>query len=142
MIMATRVTLTVVQGEPLGREYVFSGRTVGAVGRAEDCLIRLSNGLLHQNISRHHFLLDIDSPEIRVRDLGSRNGTFVNGVFIGKRPRETASPDAQITFPTWRVHEGDEIRIGDTVFRVTTSHWDEDTEQDLEGAEFTEALNV
>jgi pSer/pThr/pTyr-binding forkhead associated (FHA) protein len=38
-------------------------------------------------ISRYHCLLDINSPDIRVRDLGSLNGTIVNGKKIGQRQR-------------------------------------------------------
>jgi len=30
-------------------------------------------------------LLDINPPDIRVRDFGSKNGTFVNGEKIGQR---------------------------------------------------------
>jgi serine/threonine-protein kinase len=50
---------------------------VGTVGRASDCLIRLPSDLEYCIVSRHHCLLDIAPPEVRVRDLGSLNGTFV-----------------------------------------------------------------
>ncbi len=46
------------------------------IGRAEDCNLRLANRF----VSRHHCELLIDGREhvVRVRDLGSQNGTFVN----------------------------------------------------------------
>ena len=127
--MPARITLTVVAGEPMGREYVFSSPTVGTVGRGSDCLVRLPNDGDHLNVSRRHCLLDIDPPVVRVRDLGSRNGTFVNAQIIGRRPRaEYPGLVAGLLFPFFPVHDGDEIRVGDTVFRVTTSVWSEDTE--------------
>ena len=33
-----------------------------------------------KRVSRHHFLLEISPPTVRLRDLGSLNGTNVNGV--------------------------------------------------------------
>jgi pSer/pThr/pTyr-binding forkhead associated (FHA) protein len=125
--MPARVKLTVVEGEPLGREYVFGGGTVGALGRSKDCLIQLPTDLIHINVSRHHCMLYIDPPHLRVRDLGSRNGTFVNGKPIGKRPRDRSAESAcGLLFAPQELHEGDELRVGDTVFRVTAAVWDED----------------
>ncbi|KYC36281.1 hypothetical protein WA1_52005 [Scytonema hofmannii PCC 7110] len=40
--------------------------------------------------SRYHCLLDINPPDIRVRDFGSRNGTYVNGKKIGQRQPKQA----------------------------------------------------
>jgi pSer/pThr/pTyr-binding forkhead associated (FHA) protein len=36
-------------------------------------------------ISRYHCLLDINPPDIRIRDFDSLNGTYVNGECIGRR---------------------------------------------------------
>ena len=46
------------------------------IGRAEDCDLRLQNRF----VSRHHCELIVDGRDqvLRVRDLGSQNGTFVN----------------------------------------------------------------
>lgn len=46
------------------------------IGRAEDCDLRLRNRF----VSRHHCELIVDDRDhvVRVRDLGSQNGTFVN----------------------------------------------------------------
>ena len=46
------------------------------IGRADDCSLRLDSKF----VSRHHCELIIDEREkaVRVRDLGSQNGTFVN----------------------------------------------------------------
>jgi predicted component of type VI protein secretion system len=42
--------------------------------------------LRHETVSAHHCEILANDPEVIVRDLGSRNGTFVNGVrFTGQR---------------------------------------------------------
>jgi pSer/pThr/pTyr-binding forkhead associated (FHA) protein len=141
MTMATRVTFTVVQGEPLGREFVFSDPARGAVGRSGDCLIRLPNDLQHLNVSRHHCLVEIDPPRVDVRDLGSRNGTYINGEKIGQRPTDEVCVNSEgLHFPSVRLHEGDEIRIGDTVLRITTAAWDEEVDGEVADRELAAAV--
>ncbi|MFI5692674.1 FHA domain-containing protein [Kribbella sp. NPDC051586] len=69
------------------------------IGRAPDSDVILDR----QEISRHHAeLLRIDATSYELRDLGSTNGTQVNGVRI-----ETAM-----------VGNGDEIRLGALAFRL------------------------
>jgi pSer/pThr/pTyr-binding forkhead associated (FHA) protein len=66
---------------------------------------------------------------VQVRDLGSRNGTFLNGASIGRRTQPNKPKRvAGRAFPYFRAHDGDEIRIGDTVLRITASVWREETE--------------
>ncbi len=45
------------------------------VGREEDCHLRPNSDM----VSRHHCVFTIDEYAVRVRDLGSTNGTLVNG---------------------------------------------------------------
>lgn len=45
------------------------------IGRSESCPIRL----VHESVSRHHAMLVNDNGKLSIRDLGSRNGTFVDG---------------------------------------------------------------
>jgi predicted component of type VI protein secretion system len=49
------------------------------IGREEDCHLRPDS----EFISRHHCALLLDDYTLRIRDLGSKNGTFVNGRRIG-----------------------------------------------------------
>jgi len=49
------------------------------IGRDEDAAIRIGSS----DVSRKHCLLIATSEGLLVRDLGSRNGTFVDGVPIG-----------------------------------------------------------
>ncbi|HXY34719.1 MAG TPA: FHA domain-containing protein, partial [Planctomycetaceae bacterium] len=44
------------------------------IGREQDCHLRPNSEL----VSRHHCALWVDDFSVRVRDLGSTNGTFVN----------------------------------------------------------------
>jgi predicted component of type VI protein secretion system len=125
--MPARVRLTIVAGDHVGRQFVFSSPTIGAIGRSRDCLVQLPNHLTDLHVSRRHCLVAIDPPVVRVRDLGSRNGTFLNGVIIGRRTAAQKSRHlAGRVFPYVPAHDGDEIRIGDTVLRVTASVWGED----------------
>jgi pSer/pThr/pTyr-binding forkhead associated (FHA) protein len=63
------------------------------IGRGTDCDLRLPAS----EISRHHCLLRVRKGEATISDLGSSNGTFVNG----KPIRSAVS-----------VRSGDEIRLG------------------------------
>lgn len=103
--MTATVTLRLVEGRLDRTEYVFDERTVCVVGRAPECAPRLPDDEYHRTVSRHHCLLDLNPPVARIRDFGSRNGTYVNGEKIGQREEQDL------------VH-GDEIRLGKTVFRV------------------------
>jgi pSer/pThr/pTyr-binding forkhead associated (FHA) protein len=116
---SARVTLTVVQGSLKGNEYVFEEPIFCLAGRAEDCNIHLPASLAHADVSRHHCLLEIAPPGIRIRDLGSRNGTFVNERKIGQRPFYLSPEEADLgSSKTVELGDGDEIRMGNTVLQV------------------------
>jgi pSer/pThr/pTyr-binding forkhead associated (FHA) protein len=123
--MSTEVKLTIVQGAEPGKEFVFHGRAICKAGRSADCQVRLPNDLVHLDVSRHHFLLEVNPPEVCVRDMGSRNGTFVNGRKIGQRSRALAAEEALVlAMEEYPLEDGDEIRVGGTVFRVHIQHDD------------------
>jgi pSer/pThr/pTyr-binding forkhead associated (FHA) protein len=125
--MPTQIKLKVRDGMAPTKEYVFHQRTVCTVGRAEDCDVQLPGDLLHRTVSRHHCLLDIDPPTVRVRDLGSRNGTFVNGCKIGQRDR-TVVPEraANPHQPDFYLHAGGEIQVGGITFLEITLNTPDD----------------
>ncbi len=49
------------------------------IGREEDCHLRPDS----EFVSRHHCVLLLDDYTLRIRDLASKNGTYVNGRRIG-----------------------------------------------------------
>jgi hypothetical protein len=70
--------LRVVRGPLSGKTIrVATGKLL--IGREKDCQLRLDSKL----VSAHHCVLLLDEYTLRIRDLGSRNGTIVNGTRIG-----------------------------------------------------------
>jgi eukaryotic-like serine/threonine-protein kinase len=127
--MNTNVRLRVVRGEVPGKTYALKERVDCTIGRSEDCMLRLPNNPLYMDVSRHHCLVHIEPAEVRVRDLGSRNGTYVNDIMIGKRRSEmTAEATGNESVDAIPLHNGDELRVGGTVFRVCISSGEETAE--------------
>jgi CBS domain-containing protein len=117
--MTAQITLTAENGPLAGKEYDFTERRTCLVGRGEDCDLRLPNGPGFADVSRHHCLLHVDPPTLRVRDLGSRNGTRVNGSQIGHPVGRDALLDAPPVFlASYDLREGDLLEVGHTLFRV------------------------
>lgn len=118
--MAATVTLTVTEGGLRGRTFVYAERTTCILGRADGCEPQLPSDDHHRTVSRHHCLLDINPPDVRVRDFGSLNGTYLNGAKIGQRDiGQTPEEAAAIVFPEHDLSDGDEIKLGDTVLKVS-----------------------
>jgi pSer/pThr/pTyr-binding forkhead associated (FHA) protein len=117
--MSDKVTLTVHIGFQDEQEHVFQEPAACTVGRAANCDIRVPEMLLHWDVSRRHCLFEIDPPHVRVRDLGSFNGTHVNGKSIGQRPHYL-SPDKveASSFPAHELHDGDVVQAGSTFIHV------------------------
>ena len=112
--MHTHVTLTAMDGMLSGKQYVFNKARNCLIGSADDCEIRLPNELEYLTVSRHHCLLEVDPPEVRVRDLGSKNGTYVNGLRIGSKLAAELARDGGVRFTAFDLDNGDTLRVGDT----------------------------
>ncbi|MGB3265366.1 MAG: protein kinase [Microcoleus sp.] len=120
--MTSKVTLTIVAGNLKGQVFTFDTRTTCIIGRAKDCYPNIPDDEKHRTISRYHCLLDINPPDIRVRDFGSKNGTFVNSKKIGQREaHQTPEDAAQIQFPECDLQGGDEFTLSDTSFLVAVA---------------------
>ena len=117
--MTTQITLDLAQGYAETVEFVFHEPARCVVGRAPDCDIHLPVEAGHGDVSRHHCVFEIDPPRIRVRDLGSLNGTYVNGTRIG-HGSDTPPHDSYglPTFEEFELWDGDEVRVGKTTIHV------------------------
>jgi pSer/pThr/pTyr-binding forkhead associated (FHA) protein len=69
-----KVQLIVVQGKPEGKVIPLMGPNF-KIGRGEMCHLRPNS----EQVSREHAEFQITADQVTVRDLGSRNGTLVNG---------------------------------------------------------------
>lgn len=59
-------------------------RSVITLGKHPTCDVVLSNPF----VSRHHARIEVKGSGAVIRDMGSKNGTFVNGAKIGNEPTE------------------------------------------------------
>ncbi|MBW4568850.1 MAG: protein kinase [Tolypothrix carrinoi HA7290-LM1] len=117
--MPAKITLTVTQGKLQGQQFIFDSRTTCILGRNADCNPQLPDDQDHRTISRYHCLLDINPPAIRVRDFGSKNGTYVNDKKIGQRQADqTPEEGAKMQFPEYDLQNGDEIKLDNTVLKI------------------------
>jgi len=92
------VKLVVTNGRHAGREIPIKGPKF-FIGRAEDCHLRPGSDL----VSRHHCVILVSEDGVKVRDFGSKNGTFVNG--------DKVSPEC-------RLMPGDRLLVGQLDFDV------------------------
>ena len=115
--MCSKVTLEIIKGPMQGRRFVFEEHDTFLFGRSrKSCHARLPDDAF---VSRYHFILEANPPEVRLRDLGSFNGTYVNGVKYGGREKGVSRTEARKhKSPQVDLKHGDIIQVGKTVFRV------------------------
>ena len=94
-----KVQLIVVQGKPEGKTIPLNGPRF-KIGRGETCHLRP----ISEQISREHAEFAVNADSVSVTDLGSRNGTLVNGRAI------TA---------TQVLKNGDLVQVGPLTFAVS-----------------------
>src|SRR6267378_768131 len=94
-----QVNLKVLAGPYKDRIFCFTQPDTFLIGRTSDSHLYLPDDRF---FSRHHCLLEISPPHCLLRDLGSTNGTFVNG----RKGSEVA------------LQNGDKIQGGETVLLV------------------------
>lgn len=115
--MNCKVTIEITDGELAGQRFEFEEHDLFLFGRhSDDCHAALPNDSF---ASRHHFILEVNPPNARLRDLGSLNGTFVNGnKHGGRRPNEKPEEGQKRSYPEVDLKTGDEIRVGHTKMRL------------------------
>lgn len=114
--MPARVKLEVTSGPIQGKVFAFDGHDTFLFGRHSDCHARLPKD---GYVSRHHFILEVNPPDARIRDLGSLNGTIVNGVkYGGRSPHELPEDATGREYPACDLKNGDQIKVGRTTIAV------------------------
>jgi hypothetical protein len=83
--MPARVSLAAVAGPIQGRQFAFQDHDTFLFDRSPDWHAQLAES--DTTTSRHHFLFEVNPPAVRLRDLGSLNGTYVNGTKHGAAAR-------------------------------------------------------
>lgn len=91
--------LIVANGKSAGRAILIKRNTL-LIGRAEECDVRP----LSEDVSRRHCAVHVGPADVWVEDLGSRNGTFVNGEKISGKVK---------------VASGDLLRVGALEVRIS-----------------------
>jgi len=94
------VWLVVQEGPGTGAQHPVEGAVT--IGRDENADLQLRD----KAVSRRHAALRVEGETAVIEDLGSRNGTFVNGERVD---------DAR------RLREGDALQLGATVLEVRSS---------------------
>ena len=91
--------LAVIEGPDRGRTFVLDGSAPALLGTGTTSTVRLDD----REVSRRHASIDVVGDRLRVADLGSTNGTQIDGVGV---------EDA------W-LRSGQTLRVGGTTLRVT-----------------------
>ena len=84
--------IIIYEGELEGQRWILDQDEV-IIGRGTDCAIMLPE----RQVSRHHARIERDDSGYLLRDLGSKNRTYLNGQELSDRP--------------YRLKDGDEIQI-------------------------------
>jgi len=95
-----KVQLVVVRGKPEGKVIPLAGPKF-KIGRGETCHLRPNS----EQVSREHAEFSINGDVLNVRDLGSRNGTLVNG--------------KALTSEACRLQDRDLVQVGPLTFAVS-----------------------
>ena len=95
-----RIILTVIAGPHKGLEFSFDRHDTFLVGRSKHAHFQLP--AKDKYFSRIHFMMELNPPQCRLIDMGSHNGTYVNG-------EKVLAADLK---------DDDQIRAGHTILRV------------------------
>jgi len=115
--MFERIILRATNGKLKGQEFVLENETDYTLGRSRDCSCVLNDPLCL--VSRRHCRIEVHAPFVRIQDLGSRNGTRVNGASIGPREQGPLFEDApQEGHAEHSLDDGDTLQIAGYEFQL------------------------
>jgi len=114
--MSSKVILQISSADGTTRTSEFTEHDTFLLGRMEDCHLCVPGD---PQVSRHHFLLEACPPMASLRDLGSLNGTHVNGKKCGGREKgESPEQGALRQYPSIDLKHGDRITVGQSTIEV------------------------
>jgi pSer/pThr/pTyr-binding forkhead associated (FHA) protein len=90
-----RIGLIVIKGPSIGEKF-FLNKPELSIGRSSDSDILLDD----ITVSRHHAIIEIIDGDYVIKDLGSLNGTYLNGKIVNES----------------KLSSGDRIQIGKYIF--------------------------
>lgn len=113
--MTAKVILEVTHGSMKGKCFEYHSHNVFLLGRRSHCHATIDDDY----VSRHQFLLEACPPSVRLTDLDSTHGTFVNDRKYGGRVPANATPGDPTRGPaSVDLSDGDRIRVGKTELLV------------------------
>ena len=115
--MFESVILRATNGKRKGQEFVLENEADYILGRSRDCSCVLDDPL--GIVSQWHCRIRVHAPFVGIQDLGSRNGTQVNGTSIGRREKgqsfEELLDEGHAEHP---LNDGDTLQIAGYEFQV------------------------
>jgi two-component system, NtrC family, sensor kinase len=105
--------LTIIMGPDKGRTFQLPDSEPQLLGRSSEAL-----PIADTTVSRRHAELTPDAGKWFVRDLGSQNGTFVNGVRLEPNARHELAPGDQIRVGSTLISFGKTINSGSSAVRL------------------------
>ena len=103
--------IKVIKGPLAGKHFPLDRCDVFIFGRSAKVHCSLPGD---NTISRYHFLVEVNGPDCFLRDLGSLNGTWINGKKHGGRKPGEIQKDAAKNNEFMGIKSGDIIKAGET----------------------------
>lgn len=109
--MFERIILRITNRLGKMKEFVLENERDYILGREADCSVVINDPF--RIVSRRHCRITVHAPLVFIQDLGSRNGTQVNGVNIGCREQQRVSEEFQHEeYEKHPLDDGDTLQIG------------------------------
>jgi serine/threonine protein kinase len=117
--MSSVINLVVVKGPLEGAKFGFDQTMECVIGRSSECVLQIPPEAA-VGVSKRHCLLDIRLPDrVAIRDLDSRNGTYLNGVDIRDERERQILEDRKLNGgDTFLLRNDDLFIIGQLCFQV------------------------
>jgi pSer/pThr/pTyr-binding forkhead associated (FHA) protein len=107
-----QVSLEIVEGRCKGQRFEFAEHDTFMIGRAADCQCVVTGD---NTFSRHHLFLEVNQSNVTLKDLGSLNGTSVNGRRIYAGRGQDLDPGKAEPSQPEGLRDGDRIEAGNNV---------------------------